>query len=177
MFQKFRFLVYALVLSALALLGYRVYQLLHRLDEPRTPSNVAALKSTEQEKFMVTQNHVTTIKRGLKGNTVVSTEYVPNRAVITLNKDGSVSVKNQEWGLTCQPQLGFGYASGFRIAPNLKLAYLYRLGLNTGISFRPYGSVDPRLFVALSYAVVSNTAVFVGLDHKQAPMAGINVKF
>lgn len=177
MLQKFRFLVYALVLSALALLGYRVYQLLHRWDTPSVPQSVKALAATEQEKFMVTQNHVTTIKRDAKGNTTVSTSYVPNRAVITLNKDGSVSVKNQQFGLTCQPGLGFGYGNGFRIAPNIKVLYFKRLGLNTGVSLLLSKQPDPRLFIALSYAAISNTSVFLGLDHKQQVIAGISVKF
>lgn len=177
MIQKFRFLVYALVLSALALLGYRVYQLLHRLDLPNIPPSVASLSPTEQEKFMVTQNHVTTVKRDSKGQTQVVTEYVPNRAVITLNKDGSVSVKNQKFGLTCQPGLGFGYGTGFRIVPNIKVLYFYRLGLNTGVSFLLSKQPDPRIMLALSYAAVSNTSVFLGLDHKQAVIGGISVKF
>lgn len=126
---------------------------------------------------MVTPNHVTTVKRGLNGQTEVKTEYVPNRAVITLNKDGSVSVKNQQFGLTCQPGLGFGYGNGFRIAPNIKALYFKRLGLNTGVTFLLSKQPDPRLFIALSYAAIGNTSVFLGLDHRQDLIGGISVKF
>lgn len=177
MLRKFKALVYLLVLVALTLLGYRVYRLLSRLDTPKLPPSVVSLSPTEQEKFMVTQNHVTTIKRDSKGQTQISTEYVPNRAVITMNKDGSVSVKNQKFGLTCEPGLGLGYGAGLRIVPNIKVLYFYRLGLNTGVSFLLSKQPDPRLMLALSYAAVSNTSVFLGLDHKQAVIGGISVKF
>lgn len=126
---------------------------------------------------MVTENHVTTIKRNKQGKTVVSTEYVPKRAVITVNKDGTVSVKNQKFGLMCEPGLGIGYGDGFRIAPNIKLVYVYRLGLNTGVSMLLSKQLDPRLFVALSYVAVGNTSVFLGLDHKQSIIGGVSVKF
>lgn len=126
---------------------------------------------------MVTENHVTTVERDSKGKTEVKTEYVPKRAVITVNKDGTVSVKNQKFGLTCEPGLGLGYGAGFRIVPNIKLLYFSRLGLNTGVSLLLSKRPDPRIFVALSYAVVGNTSVFLGIDHKQEIVGGVSVKF
>lgn len=125
---------------------------------------------------MVTQNHVTTIKRGPKG-TEVTTEYVPNRAVITLNKDGSVSVKNQKFGLTFQPGLAIGFVDGPRVAVHAKVLYWSRLGLNTGISGRLTGHVDPRIFVALSYALISNTSVMLQLDNHKEIGGYLSVRF
>lgn len=177
MIQKFKALVYILVLSALVYLGCRVYRLLSRFDAPKPPSSVSWLTPTEQEKFMVTQNHVTTVKRDAKGQTQVSTEYVPNRAVITLNKDGSVSVKNQKFGLMYEPGLGFGYGDGFRIVPNIKLLYFYRLGLNTGVSMLLSKQPDPRLLIALSYAAIGNTSIFLGVDNRHSVTGGVSVRF
>lgn len=177
MFQKFKALVYLLAVGALLLLGYRVYRLLSRWDTPSVPKSVQTLAATEQEKFMVTQNHVTTVKRDAKGNTQIKTEYVPNRAVITMNKDGSVSVKNPKFGLTFQPGLALGYADGPRAAVHAKVLYLSRLGLNTGISGKLSSSPDPRIFVALSYALISNTSVMLQLDNKQAVGGYVSVRF
>lgn len=177
MFNKFKALVYLLVCVALVYLGYRVYRLLSRLDTPKLPPSVVSLASTEQEKFMVTQNHVTTIKRNLMGHTEVKTEYVPNRAVITLNKDGSISVKNDKFGFTFQPGLGFGYVDDFRVAVHSKVFYFGRLGLNTGISGKLTRSPDPRVFAALSYALISNTSVMVQYDNKRQIGVYVSVRF
>lgn len=177
MLPNFKALVYGIVLVALTLFGYYVYRLLSRFDTPKLPPSVMSLALTEQEKFMVTQNHVTTIKRDAKGATEVKTEYVPNRAVITVNKDGSVSVKNQKFGLTFQPGLAIGYVDGPRVAAHAKWLYWSRLGLNTGISGKLSSSPDPRVFVALSYALISNTSVMVQYDNKQAIGGYLSVRF
>lgn len=126
---------------------------------------------------MVTQNHVTTIKRDSKGATQVITEYVPNRAVITLNKDGSVAVKNQKFGLTFQPGLALGYVDGPRAAIHAKTLYYDRLGLNLGISGRLTGHVDPRMFIALSCVVISNTSVLLQYDHRKEVGGYFSVRF
>ncbi len=155
----------------------RLQPILDRWFAPHLSTAQATLKPSEQEKFMVSEHYVTTVKRDTAGKTQVSTEYVPKRATIIVNKDGTVSVKPQRFGFGYEPGLGIGYGDALRIAPNLKVVYFDRFGLNVGASFKVQGHVDGRLFVAGSYNFASNTSLFVGIDHRKDLIGGLSVSF
>lgn len=169
--------IFALLVGAYWFITYKLNPILDRWFSPSIPKSVAILKPSEQEKFMVSDHFVTTIKRDGEGKTQVNTEYVPKRAVITVNKDGSVTVKSQRFGFAYEPGLAIGYGDALRLGPIMRLAYFDRFGLNLGASFKLQGHVDGRVFIAGSYNFVSNTSLFVGIDHRKDLIGGLSVSF
>lgn len=166
------------VAVALHLFLNKAYQhVVQTYDNARSAPIV--LKPTEKAKTVVQANKVITATRRTDGKVDVVQRYVPPEGkveVIVPVGGGEQIVKVKDKGLTLSPGGGFGLVG---VHPGafvfVKFAYWRRIGLcggvgiNSASEFVPYGGV--------SYHLISNTFLHVGVGAELKTIAGIAVKF
>ena len=107
---------------------------------------------------------------------VVRATWVPNakRAVITVTKDGKVSLDVQTKGFCFEPGISAGFLRGPAFGGDIKLGYWNRLGLNSGLMYGTR-SKELSLYGGLSWAVYSNTSLVLGVTHRKDIFLGVRI--
>ena len=163
-----------------------ILALLTRCDRPDAllrgipePHKVAeSLKADEKAKIIVGRTGLVKAEKGKDGKVTAGDKFVPQEghSEITIKDSGEVVVRVKNKGFCFRPGVGIstsGDAVG--VVADVKFAYWNRVGATMGTGLRRDTVGKP--YVAVSYQIYNNTALFAGLNIKDEAVVGIRLSF
>lgn len=144
-----------------------------------TVENVAkSLKEDEKAKTVIGRSGIVSVSRDKNGSVKGKARYLPpeGSVSVTVKNTGEVVVNVKSKGFTFRPGVGAATFGG-DLAPvvDVKFAYSGRLGLSTGTGLTKQTVARP--YVALTYQIHNNTALFLGCSVKKDIVAGLRLSF
>ena len=148
---------------------------LNPINTPTIESVTKTLKPDDAAKVVVKSNTVITVRRRKDGKVKGEAHYVPpeGSTEITVKKDGTVDTVVRNRGLTFSPGIGGAYSDRGVLVVDAKLAFWGQYSLLSGVG----ASRRPFVYAAVGYHIYRNTSVFIGVNHRQEPLAGLRVGF
>lgn len=153
---------------------------LHQCNKPKTINTISSnqLKPNEKEEVLYNSvNHQITIK---KDDGTTTTEYSRN-PVVTIEKNGTVDIQRHSLGFEHSPFLGLSMHDSLRVELGVSWFYYNHWDFNTSLSLttKDFNDINNivRGTVSISYNVLSNTNVFVGIDNTKTPVVGVFLRF
>jgi hypothetical protein len=169
----------AIFLAIILSLGFG---LVRYCDRDRvTPTEPGKLSPGEKERVEIkgrTVIHITADK--------TTRTFVPDRANVSIGKDGRVTLNVKRFGLTREPGLGASWnGDKLKLTLDVKFMYYRRLGLHVGSAYDPTSKklkeiVRPLAFVSYTVPHDSfvNTSLWVGAElFPRKYAAGIRLAF
>lgn len=166
----------AIILAVIAVIGIRVFDYFKTRHEILM---APVLKETEAEKVIINSkdNSVSVVKRNKQGQQRVKKQFAVRDVVTVLDNKGALTTTWRSKGFIREPGFVASYSDGLKVGADVQLFFWNRLGLNAGIVVS--GSRG-RVYIAASHVVpinlLSNTSVFVGIDHKSDVIFGLRVR-